>query len=262
VTRFWKGYAENLKFFFGGSPGQFEKRPSRACLLEVMFQDLEFFETVVTFRSTTLPKGEQVARMARVSDEEILRWISEGGESEEKALRMIYKVHFPMVRQHIIHNKGSEDESYDVFQDTVLDFTVHVKQGRMKQSNIGAYLMGIVRYKWLNLLRRKGYGDQYSTEMKWLQRDDQEMAPDVPDQAKLDKDREAAVAHLFSQLGEKCIQILRLRFWDLMSMEKISDVMQYKSSQIAKNKHFRCMEELRELLSKNMELRNYLRGLL
>jgi RNA polymerase sigma factor (sigma-70 family) len=207
-------------------------------------------------------KVSGIARMAQVGDEEILGWIKEGGESENEAARWMYRLYFPMVRQHIIHNKGNEEDSFDLFQESVLDFLHHVKQDRLQSPKVKPYLMGIVRNKWLNQLRRKGYGDQYISEMKQTLGDDQEAAPDVPDPLRLEAEKEIAVGHLFSKLGAKCVEILRLRFWDGFKMQKIAERMAYKSSQIAKNKHFRCLEELRALLRDDDQLRNHLRGLL
>jgi RNA polymerase sigma factor (sigma-70 family) len=201
--------------------------------------------------------------MAQESDDDILKALLQGGESEEKALRGMYLSLLPMVVQHITRNNGSRDDAMDVFQDALIVFTEHVHKGSFqRRSSISTYVMGIVRNAWNNRLRRKGYGDGYASEMKHLLEDEREPAPDVPDQMWMDQERENMIALLLSKLGDKCREILQKRFWEGLKMEQIAERMAYKNGQIAKNKHFRCLEELRELLRDNTNLRNHLRGML
>jgi RNA polymerase sigma factor (sigma-70 family) len=201
--------------------------------------------------------------MAQMSDDEILNGLQDGGESEEKALRWLYIKMLPMVIQYISQHNGSSDDAKDLFQDALIVFTEHVKKGSFqRRSAINTFLMAIVRNLWNNRLRRKGYGEGYIAEMKPVLANESEPSPDVPDALWMDQEKELRVAQLLSKLGEKCREILQLRFWDGFRMEKIAERMQYKNGQIAKNKHFRCLEELRALIQSDSNLRNYLRGLL
>jgi RNA polymerase sigma factor (sigma-70 family) len=201
--------------------------------------------------------------MAQMSDDMIINGLLEGGASEEKALRWMYLNLLPMVIQHISRNNGNRDDAMDVFQDALLVFTEHVKLGRFqRRSSITTFLMAIVRNAWHNRLRKRGYGEGYVAEMKHVLEGAQEPAPDVPDPMWLEKEQEYAIQQIVARLGEKCREILRMRFWDAFKMEKIAELMHYKNAQIAKNKHFRCLEELRNLLQNEPNLRNYLRGLL
>lgn len=201
--------------------------------------------------------------MARLSDDDILDMIREGGEAEEKALRWMYKNFFLMVVHHITRNKGSKEEAEDIFQDALIAFCEHVKRASYRRhSSVSTFVMAIARNAWNNRLRRKGYGETYSQAMKAELDNDHEPASDVPDLSWMETEKEKAVERLFSELGEKCREILTLRFWDKLPMEKIALRMQYKNAQIAKNKHFRCLEELRDRISKDEALRNYLQELL
>jgi RNA polymerase sigma factor (sigma-70 family) len=207
--------------------------------------------------------GKEAQCMAQMTDDEIIRDVLEGGPSEERALAWLYEKLLPMVIQHIKSNNGARDDAYDVFQDAILVFTDYVKTDRYRRkSSISTFLMGIVRNTWHNRLRRKGYSEGYVAEMKQILEGAEEPSPDVPDAFWLDQELEKAIVFMLAKLGEKCREILRMRFWDGFKMEKIAVLMQYKTSQIAKNKHFRCIEELRTLLKQDDNLRNYLRGLL
>lgn len=206
----------------------------------------------------------KVARcMAQMTDDDILQNLLEGGASEDRALAWLYQNLLPMVIRHISSNNGSRDDALDVFQDALLVFTEYVKAGRyLRRSSISTFLMGIVRNTWHNRLRRKGYNEGYVAEMKQVLEGAEEPAPDVPDAFWLETELGKAIVFILSKLGEKCREILRMRFWDGFKMERIAELMQYKTGQIAKNKHFRCIEELRDLLKNDDNLRNYLRGLL
>lgn len=201
--------------------------------------------------------------MAQMSDDDILLGLQSGGAAEEKALQWLYLKMLPMVMHHISANSGSRDDAQDVFQDALIAFTEHVKLGRFqRRSSIATFVMGIVRNSWHNRLRRSGYSEGYVKEMKHAMAEAHEPAPDVPDAMWLEQELEQAVHHVVDKLGDKCREILQMRFWDGFKMEKIAELMQYKNAQIAKNKHFRCLEELRGMLQADVNLRNYLRGLL
>ncbi len=61
---------------------------------------------------------------------------------------------------------------------------------------------------------------------------------------------------IFSQLRGECQEILKLFYFESMSMEQIKSVFNLGSTQAAKNKKHRCLQHLIELTSlskKNME---------
>lgn len=226
---------------------------------------MDSFLLLVTFRQINVPRVKQVcsAAMAQMSDDDIINGLLKGGESEEKALRWMYLNLLPKVMNHISHNNGSQDDAKDVFQDALLVFTEHVKQGRFqRRASVSTFVQAIVRNAWHNRLRRRGYDEGYVAEMKQVLDAAHEPAPDVPSEGWMEKEIVRIVNALIGRLGEKCREILRMRFWDGLKMEQIADLLQYKNGQIAKNKHFRCLEELRDLLRNDNQLRDYLRGLL
>lgn len=201
--------------------------------------------------------------MADMNDDEIITGLLKGGPAEEKALRWMYRNNLPMVIAHILENNGSQQDAEDVFQETVLTFRDQVVAGTfLRRAKISTFLMSIVRRKWYNRLRRSGYNEGYVAEMKHLLEADQESIPDMADPVLMDEELIQKIDQLVLKIGEKCREVLRMRFWDQFSMEKIAEKLGYKNAQIAKNKHFRCIEELRALLDNDPDLRNTLRDLL
>ena len=201
--------------------------------------------------------------MAEMSDDEIIIGLLEGGPAEEKALRRIYRKNLPMVIAHISLNNGSKEEAEDVFHDILLTFRDQVHDGRFQgRSSISTYLMSMVRKTWYNRLRRKGYKEGYVAEMKPLLEAEQESMPDETDPFQIDEQLKIKVDQLLTKVDAKCQDVLRMRFWQKWPMEKIAERLGYKNAQIAKNKHFRCIEALRELLKNDPPLRHTLRDLL
>ncbi len=201
--------------------------------------------------------------MADMSDDEIITGLLEGGPAEEKALRLMYRNNLPMVIAHISENNGSQEDAEDVFQETVLTFRDQVVAGTfLRRAKISTFLMSIVRRKWYNRLRRSGYNEGYVAEMKHLLEAEQESIPDMADPILMDEELIKKIEQMLLKIGEKCREVLRMRFWDQFAMEKIAEKLGYKNAQIAKNKHFRCIEELRDLLNNDPDLRNTLRDLL
>ena len=62
---------------------------------------------------------------------------------------------------------------------------------------------------------------------------------------------EKRLMELLSHLSPDCREILRLYYFDRLSMRQIAEVMGYNSEQVAKNKKARCMQVLRRLVDKD-----------
>ena len=60
-------------------------------------------------------------------------------------------------------------------------------------------------------------------------------------------------------LTDTCKEFVRLRYYLKHSIEEIGQIMGFANYQTAKNKHFRCIDSLRDWLAAHPKFREYLR---
>ena len=64
------------------------------------------------------------------------------------------------------------------------------------------------------------------------------------------------IQQLFEKLGEKCKQLLLLVYYENLSMNEIIQHMpDYQNEQVIRNKKYKCMKQLEQLMQDNDTLR-------
>lgn len=180
--------------------------------------------------------------VSRVSDAELIARLRKGTVEEDQALRTIYRTCYPTVAGFVLRNSGDAGDARDVFQDGVIVLYRNIKQGRFNgESTLGTYLFSICRFLWLKQLRRKG---REPVEVM-----DEDATHEPPVGQLLDDERRNTVLALFARLGEACRQMLTLSFYENLDMTEIAARTGFKDEQNARNKKFKCMKALRELLA-------------
>lgn len=136
----------------------------------------------------------------------------------------------------------SGDDAKDVYQDAFL--VLHRNLETDKLGEIGAslkvYLFGIGK----NITRKRLEGGVKegaagaAAQREWEDGD----AADL-------NERQLLAMHLYDQLTEPCKSIIRLYYYEKLSMREIARQMGYKSEDVAKNQKARCLKTAREMLS-------------
>lgn len=167
--------------------------------------------------------------------------------SANDALRQLYDQHFPVVRGHILGNSGSADEAQDIFQEGVIALFNNVVDGKFKgESAVGTYLFSICKNMWLRHLQRKSR--MSSGEVP------ESVEDKNPFSTLKHSEHRELVAQLVASLGEQCQEILRLYYFERRSMGEVADMTGFKDEQNARNKKYKCMKALKELIFANPDL--------
>ncbi|MBK8500673.1 MAG: sigma-70 family RNA polymerase sigma factor [Flavobacteriales bacterium] len=188
------------------------------------------------------------------NDEELIARLRSGTVEENTALATIYHTHFPTVAGYVQRNSGDRDAARDVFQDGVVVLYRHIKQGRFHgESSIGTYLYSICRFLWLKQLRAHG-------RLAPTEPDPEHLSDGPMDHAMEDAPRKALLA-MFDRLGEACRQMLMLSFYEGLDMHTIAQRTGFKDEQNARNKKYKCLKSLRELIDGDPEAARWLEEL-
>ena len=192
-----------------------------------------------------------------MNESQIIASIIAGGNSENTALRFVYKNHFTLIRSIVKNNNGSEDEAREVYQEGVIIFYKNIKARKFRgESAISSYLYSICRFVWLKHLQKKGRMMTVETEniSDRLYEDDSYTLRN--------RERENIVQQLFEKLGEVCKKILTMTYFEELPMKEIALATGFKDEQNTRNKKAKCMNSLRELIAQSPQTERLLKELI
>lgn len=177
------------------------------------------------------------------SDQLVKDILSEDKKRRSRAFRELYQKCFPLVRQYVLKNSGTVDEAMDLFQETITTAYYNLLNNKFRgDASLPKYVNSIARNLWLMKLRKKAL-DTVPLENQQIEEKD-----DIADHSLL--------YHLLDKLGEGCRRIIKRYYFDEERMEDIATALGLGSAQAAKNKKYRCMQKLNELVQAH-ELKNH-----
>lgn len=155
--------------------------------------------------------------------------------------------------QMLVIKSGSrcdQDQAYDLFVDSVLDFRKNVLQDKVEFENIKAYLRRMCWNKWLALVRsndRKDNKQEVVTSQLYSQVDD-----DTSEfMEELYSTRLSQLDEAMQQLSEQCRKVLYMAIAEEQSMTEIAKQLNMASPDVAKTTKSRCYKKLIEIMRKS-----------
>lgn len=147
----------------------------------------------------------------------------------------------------IRNNSGSAEDAADIYQNGLILIETHIRGGKYRGGAIKGYFYTLCFNLWRNDLKKIKEEPQDENTA--------ELSANSIDPQKILERKEYAdfLANIFSQLGESCRQILRLKFFvvDRYTMDEIAKKMGFKNAQIASNTLSKCRKQLWILLNNN-----------
>lgn len=163
----------------------------------------------------------------------------------------IYRQYAELISFNVVTMGGSLQDGEDIFQETVVTFIDLVRKGKFRgDSSVKTFLVSVARNIWLNELKRRKSGDQRA---KVFETSRGHMENDVIDNLNQREMREQLLL-LMDHLGESCRKILTLFYYENLSFRDIIGKMGYETEQVARNKKYKCMKELSDLIRNNPSL--------
>jgi RNA polymerase sigma factor (sigma-70 family) len=176
----------------------------------------------------------------KYSDSDIIDGIR---RQDNKILTYLYDSYYEVIRDHLKKNSGSDDDVYDVLQESVVILYKQVTADEFKlTSDLKGYFFGIARNIWNTQLR-------YRSRITSL-----EIEPANPDETDdfTKATLERIVTRSFALLKEDCQMVLKL-FSEDYSYEAIARKMGMKNEAYARRKKYLCKEALMEIIKTDPE---------
>jgi RNA polymerase sigma factor (sigma-70 family) len=193
-----------------------------------------------------------------LTDEAVIEGIRSGKELD-RVLRFLYREHYGLLENYVTRNSGSEEDAADIFQEVIMAFVNLVQAGKFRgESSIKTFLYALNRNTWLNEIKRKGRAE--TREMKYeIGTEKIEVNADAVIE---NREMNAALMKTVEDLGEACKKILLLFYFENLSMKEILASLPYENEQVVRNKKYKCLKKMEEMVSANPILYNQLKTLL
>ena len=176
----------------------------------------------------------------KYSDSDIIDGIR---RQDNKILTYLYDAYYEVIRDHLKKNSGSDDDVYDVLQESVVILYKQVTgEGFRLTSDLRGYFFGIARNLWNSQLR-------YRSRVTALDVDpaDTDETEDLTNAT-----LERIVTRSFALLKEDCQMVLSL-YSEGCSYEEIARRMGMKNEAYARRKKYLCKEALMEIIRTDPE---------
>ncbi len=177
----------------------------------------------------------------------------------DMSLKFLYRSHYELLGRYVVNNNGSWDDAQDIFQEVLVAFINLTKAGKFRgEASIKTFLYSLNKNIWLNELKKRGRSQ--IREMKY------EKAADKTEHgintALEAREANAGLMKVMDELGETCKKILLLYYYENQTMKEILTSLNYENEQVVRNKKYKCLKKLEELLTENKSLYHQLKNLL
>jgi RNA polymerase sigma factor (sigma-70 family) len=191
-------------------------------------------------------------------DAEVLENIRQSRQLDE-TIRALYRDHYTRLSRYILANKGTVEDAEDIFQETVVSFLELVQKDRFRgEASIGTFLYAMNRHAWLNELKRKGRAlareEKYERSTEKVQKDSLAFISQREEKQKLNE--------IIASLGDSCKKILLLYYYEQLPMKEIVLATAYENEQVVRNKKYKCLKQLEEMLNADPSLKRALKSML
>ena len=166
--------------------------------------------------------------------------ISADRRVQKKALEMIYDYCAPRLKAFVVSHQKQPFETHDILQDAIAVVYQNVKSGVFEgRSSLTTYTLSVCKNMWFYKHRQ---------EKKWAKTDlaDNPDLASEPDKMVLLKME--MLNDVLDKLSLNCQAILKDFYYENLSMAQLAEKYKLENPQIAKNKKWRCMKRLIEIV--------------
>lgn len=172
--------------------------------------------------------------------------------NDEKILKALYHQYFRMIRHYIISNNGNEDDFKDNYHETLLIAIRAIqKEDFTLTSSLSTFLYSISRRLWLkHLHKNKPFqiaGDLYQHTFQNSEDD----LNRILEEHQIKENNINKIQIALQHIGNNCYQILKLFYYERLSMETIAEKLGYNNSDVAKNQKYKCLQKLKKMFFEN-----------
>lgn len=162
-------------------------------------------------------------------------------DNNNQGIQIIYNRYAKKIVALIIHNSGTEDDGYDIFQESLVDiYHMSIEKDFQLTTSFESFLHLVCKRKWLNVLKKNKQLAVTKMDNGLLHIEDQ--STDELEELMLQIDRENKVMELLETMGQSCKDIIK-RCLVEKKQERIADSLGISYAYLRKKKS-ECMAVL------------------
>lgn len=179
-----------------------------------------------------------------LTDTDLLAGIKTGRDIE-RAMRFVYRTHYRMMENYVLTNSGTPDDAADLIQEVMVTFIELVQSERFRgESSVKTFLYTLTRNLWISELRKRDnstkQNEEFASSLDFIEED--------VSQFLLYREALDTIVVLFDRLAGGCKQILTLFYYEKLSMKEILEQTNYENEQNVRNRKYKCLKELTDLV--------------
>ena len=192
------------------------------------------------------------------SDVEVLQKLQAGSDLDN-VIRNLYRSHYRMVNYYIKQNNGSDADAQDIFQEVVISFVKTVQAGMFRaESSISTFINVLARNAWINEVKKR---ERTKRRDEKFQNEKLDVETDASRYI-ISREMTAQIENLLQALGNNCKKILLAFYFDNLSMKEILQLMHFENEQVLRNKKYKCMKQLEQIIAANPAIKETLQSFL
>ena len=197
-------------------------------------------------------------RTGTLTDAEIINNLAQDREVDT-SLKYLYRAHYELLATYILNNNGSSDDVSDIFQEVIIAFVNLVRAGKFRgEASIRTFLYALTRNTWLNELKKRGRARTREMNYEKLgEREEKAIHTSIENRQINDR-----LLEVLTVLGDGCKKILVLFYYENLSMKEILSSTGYENEQVVRNKKYKCLKKMEELIKADANLYHQLKTLL
>jgi len=143
-----------------------------------------------------------------------------------------------------------EQDNFDIYQDAIIAFYENVVSEKVLNldSSIKTYLFSIGKYMIFKKINDYKYNKPIEQEHSTVL----QMQIEYYEYHEVSEgDYQRLVLKCFGQLGKKCQKVLKLFYYEKLTLEEIKTYLNYENYNVVKSQKSRCLKTLKELITKH-----------
>ncbi len=177
--------------------------------------------------------------------------------NDRKLLGELYQKCYPMIRNIVVQNKGTEANAADIFQEALVDLFKRAKAHQLALAfSICSYIKGMCTHKWQDELKKSKREGVTFTDFEG-QNEKGEDCFKVEEEHHLKQARLDLIKKKLNEMGESCKKLIRLSWTKnaagkKISTEEIAKVL-HVTEGYARKKKSECIVKLMKLVMDDPE---------
>lgn len=170
--------------------------------------------------------------------------------NDSLVLKSLYTSNYYKVESLVLKNSGTIDHAKDIYQEAFISMWNNIKNDSFVPQNetaIQGYLYQIAKNKWMDVLRSSQFKKTNLIRNEMTIANNNDEGINEEEQEVIFKQKLKQAMDAFKTLGSPCKELLTTFYFEKKSLREIADELQIEEN-TARNKKYRCMEKLRELV--------------